>query len=245
MQQTDPGFIRRQNRVLEHASPQEILDFAMYVYGPKLAVSTAFGVEGCALIHMAVEIEPSIDVFTVDTGYLFEESLALRKAFVDRYQINLRTFEPERTVPEQDAQSGPNLFETDPEACCAMRKVEPTGRALAGLDCWIAGLRRDQGDSRRAIEIIEARQGPDGKPLVKVHPLANWTRDDVWRYVLDNDVPYNPLLDQGYKSIGCKPCTTPVGADGDERAGRWGGKRAECGIHTFLPPQRLVRKRRA
>jgi phosphoadenosine phosphosulfate reductase len=125
------------------------------------------------------------------------------------------------------------LYARDTDLCCALRKVEPTRRALVGLDAWVAGLRRDQSPSRAGIGVLERYVHEDGSPLVKVNPLARWTRDDTWRYVLAHEVPYNPLLDAGYKSIGCWPCTQP--ADGDERAGRWvGTAKTECGIHTFL-----------
>ncbi|WP_428265436.1 phosphoadenylyl-sulfate reductase [Haliangium sp.] len=233
---TDSDALAAKSAELESASAQDILAFALQHYAPRIAISTAFGVEGCALIHMAVQIDPDVQVFTVDTGYLFEETQALKARFLDRYGIKLRTFHPEQSVVEQDAAHGPRLYERDSDACCAMRKIEPTRRALAGLDAWIAGLRRDQGsNTRAAMNILERYDHDDGSPLVKVHPLANWTRSDTWRYVLEHEVPYNPLLDHGYKSIGCKPCTRAVDADADERAGRWGGTKAECGIHTFLP----------
>lgn len=243
MRRTDPGFIDRQNRLLERASPQEILDLALYLYGPEVAISTAFGVEGCALIHMAVQIDPALQVFTVDTGLLFDETQELKRRLVEAYDLSITTFEPELSVAEQAAEHGDALWEREPERCCAMRKVEPTSRALSGLDGWIAGLRRDQGPSRAGIPIFQLLEQSPGRPIVKIHPLANWTRSDVWSYVLEHEVPYNPLLDEGYKSIGCTPCTAPVSAGDSERAGRWGGQRQECGIHTFLPPQDLVKKR--
>lgn len=221
---------------LERATPQEILAFALASFAPRVAISTAFGVEGCALLHMAVQIDPSVRVFTIDTGYLFDETQQLIERMRERLGIEIETFHPELSVAEQDERYGEALYTRDSDACCAMRKVEPTQRALRGLDAWIAGLRRDQGGATRAqLAILERYQRGDAEPLIKVHPLANWNRSDTWRYVLDNEVPYNPLLDQGYKSIGCWPCTRAVGADADERAGRWGGKKAECGIHTFLP----------
>lgn len=232
----DPAELEAKSAALESAPAQDILAFALETYAPRVAISTAFGVEGCALVHMAVQIDPSVRVFTVDTGYLFEETQALKQRFVEKYGIRIETFHPELSVAEQDARHGPRLYERDSDACCAMRKVEPTRRALAGLDAWIAGLRRDQGsDTRARLSILERYEHDDGTPLVKVHPLASWTRNDTWRYVLENEVPYNPLLDQGYKSIGCWPCTRAVDADAGERDGRWGGRKAECGIHTFLP----------
>jgi phosphoadenosine phosphosulfate reductase len=224
--------LQRAAERLAGASPEDILRFAFDAYGPRIAVSTAFGAEGCALVAMAAAVRPGVRVFTIDTGYLFAQTRELADRLRHRYDIDLTVLEPERTVAEQDAAFGPRLYARDPDACCAMRKVEPTRRALAGLDAWIAGLRRDQGPSRAGIRVLE-RHEVEGRALVKVHPLAAWSRTDTWRYVLDHDVPYNPLLDQGFSSIGCAPCTRPVGAGDAERAGRWDGRKQECGIHTF------------
>lgn len=200
---------------------------------PKTAISTAFGPEGCALVHMAVQIKPDVPVFTVDTGFLFPQSIELREKFVAKYQINLTVLTGKVSMAEQERLYGIRLYERDADQCCALRKVEPTDRALDGLDAWIAGLRRDQGKSRAGIDLLE-RYEHKGQLLIKVNPLANWTRKDTWDYLLKNEVPYNPLLDEGYKSIGCWPCTQPVGAGDGERAGRWGGRKEECGIHTFM-----------
>jgi phosphoadenosine phosphosulfate reductase len=229
----DPATLRARSAELEHARPEEILEHALATY-PRLAISTAFGVEGCALIAMAVGIAPRIPIFTVDTDYLFPESVRLRERFVEKYGINLTVLSPLITIAEQAARHGADLYGSDPDHCCAIRKVEPTQRALVGLDAWIAGLRRDQAKTRGTIEILERYDHADGTPYVKVSPLANWTRKDTWDYVVKNDVPYNELLDRGYKSIGCWPCTRPVGEGEDERAGRWSGQgKTECGIHTF------------
>ncbi len=223
------------SKELENASPQEILRFALTTYAPRIAISTAFGVEGCALIHMAVQIDPAVKVFTVDTGYLFDETQALKEAFVGRYGVNLVTYEPKLTRLQQDALHGQRLYARNPDRCCQLRKVEPTQRALRELDAWVAGLRRDQSQSRAGIQILERLERSEGEPLIKVHPLANVSRADTWRYVVENDVPYNPLLDRGFKSIGCWPCTRAVGATGGERDGRWtGSDKTECGIHTFM-----------
>jgi phosphoadenosine phosphosulfate reductase len=226
----DAETLAAASRALEGAPPEAILAWAFAEFAPRIAISTAFGVEGCALVAMAVGIEPRVQVFTVDTGQLFPESVALRQRLAERYGIEITVLRPE--APER---LGLALWARDADACCAARKVEPTRRALAGLDAWITGLRRDQGPSRAGIQILERYTHDDGSPLVKVNPLARWTRNDTWRYVLENDVPYNELLDQGYKSIGCWPCTQSVAAADDERAGRWSGSaKTECGIHTFL-----------
>lgn len=227
----DEAWLER-SKELEGATPEAVLRYALATW-ERVAISTAFGPEGCALIHLAIGIRPEIPIFTVDTGFLFEESKALRERFVEKYRINLTVLEGSVTLIEQERLHGPKLYERDTDRCCALRKVEPTDRALDGLDAWIAGLRRDQGASRAGIQILE-RYEHKGAPLFKVNPLANWTRKNTWNYLLENEVPYNPLLDQGYRSIGCWPCTRPVGEGDDERAGRWGGQKAECGIHTFM-----------
>lgn len=230
---SEAGAVAAAAAALSHARPEAILAYAFEHYR-RVALSTAFGPEGCALIHMACAIAPPVAVFTVDTGYLFPESLALQRRFAERYPITLSVFESQLSLVEQERLHGPRLYERDPDLCCALRKVEPTARALRGIDAWIAGLRRDQGQSRAGLAVLERYAHDDGTPLVKVNPLAAWSRADTFRYLLEHDVPYNPLLDEGYPSIGCQPCTAPVSAEGAERAGRWGGRKQECGIHTFL-----------
>jgi phosphoadenosine phosphosulfate reductase len=235
MSLVEAGALADKSAELEGRTAQEILAWALAEYTPRVAISTAFGVEGCALIDMAVKLDRSIQVFTVDTDFLFPETHELMRRLSDRYGIELRTFKGQVSREEQDRVHGTALWGRDPDLCCSIRKVEPTQRAVAGLDAWIAGLRRDQGQSRAGIQILERYDHPDGSPLVKVNPLARWTRKDTWTYVHQHAVPYNLLLDQGYKSIGCWPCTAPVDANADERAGRWAGStKKECGIHTFL-----------
>lgn len=229
----EPDALALKSKELEGATPEQILAFAFETY-PKIAISTAFGVEGCALVDMAVRLRPDVPVFTVDTDYLFAETLALRERLVEKYKLNLKVLKPLITIEEQTRRHGLNLYQSNPDQCCAIRKVEPTQRAIEGLDAWIAGLRRDQSESRAGIQILERYDHADGQPYVKVNPLAAWTRKDTWRYVMANGVPYNELLDRGYKSVGCWPCTRPVGEGEDERAGRWQGQgKTECGIHTF------------
>ena len=231
----DTDEVARKAAELDGRPPQEILAWALGEYRGKIAISTAFGVEGCALIDMAVKIDPDVPVFTVDTDFLFEETHELIRRFVGRYGIKLKTFKGSVSKEEQERRHGLALYERDVDLCCSLRKVEPTRRALVGLDAWVAGLRRDQGASRAGIRVLERYDHDDGSPLVKVNPLAAWTRKDTWAYVLANDVPYNGLLDAGYKSVGCWPCTAPVGAEGGERDGRWAGSmKKECGIHTFM-----------
>jgi phosphoadenosine phosphosulfate reductase len=231
----DRDELAAKSKAFAASPPQDVLAYVLDQYSPDVAISTAFGLEGCAVIHMAIQIDPRVSVFTIDTGYLFRETQRLRYEFVDKYGIDLTVFESKLTVAQQERKHGLKLFESDSERCCALRKVEPNQRALAGLDCWIAGLRRDQGPSRADIGILELAHREDGAPIVKANPLATWKRDDTWRYIMDNGVPYNELLDHGYKSVGCWPCTRPVAPGEDERAGRWNGEKNECGIHQRLP----------
>jgi phosphoadenosine phosphosulfate reductase len=219
-------------RALADERPEKILEWSFAQF-PRIAISTAFGAEGCALVAMAVQIKPDLKVFTIDTDFLFPESVELRQRFVDKYKVNLEVLRGEVTLEQQNQKHGLDLWQRDTDLCCALRKVEPTQRALHGLDAWIAGLRRDQSQSRAHIDVLEYYERPEG-PLFKVNPLYRWSRKDTWDYLLKNDVPYNPLLDRGYQSIGCWPCTQAVDGGGDERAGRWGGQKQECGIHTFL-----------
>jgi phosphoadenosine phosphosulfate reductase len=224
--------VEQARQELAGKAPEAVLEWAFARF-PRIALSTAFGPEGCALVAMAVGIKPDVKVFTVDTDFLFPESIALRERFVEKYRVNLEVLKGVVTLEEQNRRHGLNLWQRDTDTCCALRKVEPTGRALHGLDAWVAGLRRDQSKTRADIDVVEYYERPEGA-LYKVNPLLHWTRKDTWDYLLQHEVPYNPLLDQGYKSIGCWPCTRAVGADADERAGRWEGQKAECGIHTFM-----------
>jgi phosphoadenosine phosphosulfate reductase len=218
--------LKAKAKELENAPPEDILRYAVGRY-PKIAISTAFGAEGCALVHLAPSIKNDIQVFTIDTDFLFPESIELK------YRINLSVLKGAVTIEEQNRRHGLDLWQRDTDLCCSLRKIEPTARALVGLDAWVAGLRRDQSRTRAAIDVLELYE-PESGPLVKVNPLLNWTRKDTWDYLFKHDVPYNRLLDEGYASIGCWPCTRPVGAGEDERAGRWNGQKLECGIHTFM-----------
>jgi phosphoadenosine phosphosulfate reductase len=224
--------LKAKSREFEHAPPETILRHAIARY-PKIAISTAFGPEGCALVHLAANIKNDIRIFTIDTDFLFPESIELRQKFVEKYRINLTVLKGEVPLAEQERRHGLALYERDTDQCCALRKIEPTARAVAGLDAWVAGLRRDQSRTRAAIDVFELYEPATGA-LVKVNPLLSWTRKDTWNYLHRHEVPYNPLLDRGYKSIGCWPCTRPVGDGEEERAGRWNGQKAECGIHTFM-----------
>jgi phosphoadenosine phosphosulfate reductase len=218
-----------QSSRLEEATPQEILRWAVETYYPKLTMATAFGAEGCVILAMLAEIEPRVRVFNLDTGYQFPETLALRERIRQRYGIEVELIRPNETVEQMERRFGGPIYHTQPQECCRLRKVEPLKRALQGYDAWITGIRREQTAVRAKANVV----GWDERfQLVKINPLLNWTKADVWRYIRLHDVPYNSLHDQGYPSIGCWPCTRPVLPGQDDRAGRWAGLgRVECGIH--------------
>ncbi len=214
---------------LEHASPQEILRWAVAAYFPKLTMATAFGAEGCAIIHMLADIEPRVRIFNLDTGYQFAETLELRDRIAERYGIVVEYVRAETTVADYEALHGGPLYNSQPDQCCFDRKIVPLRKAIVGYDAWISAIRRDQTAHRKTAGIVEW----DKKfGLVKVNPLANWTKNDVWKFILDHGVPYNPLHDEGFPSIGCWPCTRAVTGGDDDRAGRWrGSEKKECGLH--------------
>jgi phosphoadenosine phosphosulfate reductase len=212
-------------------SPQAILRWAVGKYHPRLTMATAFGAEGCCLIHMLAEIEPSVHVFNLDTGYQFEETLKLRERIRGRYGIAVEMVRPELPVPEYETEHGGPLYRIRPDQCCHDRKVVPLKNVLCGYDAWISAIRRDQTSHRASAGVVQR----DAKfNLDKINPLLNWTRRDVWDFIVKNDVPYNPLHDRGFPSIGCWPCTQAVKDGEDERAGRWAGTlKKECGLHAI------------
>lgn len=220
----------RWSEELQRVSPSEILAWAMDTFGDKLGLASSFGgVTGMALLDMAVKIDPSIRVFYVDTDFLFPETYQTRDKAMRRYGITPLGYRPKLTPEEQSARYGDRLWERDPDLCCALRKVEPNQRAVEGLQAWVAGLRRDQGATRSAVQPVmwDAKFG-----LYKICPLWNWTEEQVWEYIGRERVPVNPLHVEGYPSIGCTHCTRRVAPDEDSRAGRWSGvEKTECGLH--------------
>ncbi len=219
------------NERLAGATPREIIEWAVDRYYPRLTMATAFGAEGCILLHLLAEVEPRVRVFNLDTGYQFRETLELRDRMAERYGIEVELVRPETTVPQYEAQHGGPLYVANPDQCCYDRKIVPLRRALVGYDAWITAIRAEQSQHRAAAQVV----GPDPKfGLVKINPLLSWTRRDVWAFIVTHRVPYNPLFDQGYASIGCWPCTRAVHAGEDERAGRWAGQaKTECGLHSL------------
>jgi phosphoadenosine phosphosulfate reductase len=219
------------NQRLEGASPWEILRWSVETYFPKLTMATAFGPEGGVILHMLAEIEPRVRVFNLETGYQFAETLELRDRIAERYGIEVEFVRPDTTVAEYEARHGGPLYVSAPDQCCHDRKIVPLRRAIAGYDAWLSSIRADQSAHRARASVVAW----DAKfNLVKINPLLRWTMRDVWAFIVAHNVPYNPLHDQGYPSIGCWPCTRAVAAGEDERAGRWAGQaKTECGLHSL------------
>jgi phosphoadenylyl-sulfate reductase (thioredoxin) len=216
-------------RDLDAAPALDILRWAADRFAPRFGFGTGFGAEGCVLIDLIGRHQLPVDIFTLDTGLFFEETYELWRRLEQRYGITIRAVRPELDVDQQAARHGDELWRRDPDACCRMRKVEPLAREARRFDAWTTAIRRDQTAERQNARVLErdARFG-----LVKVNPLVSWNSAQIWRYLLDHDVPYNPLHDQGYPSIGCAPCTSPVDTGEDPRAGRWRGTaKTECGLH--------------
>ncbi|MDQ1643789.1 MAG: phosphoadenosine phosphosulfate reductase [Actinomycetota bacterium] len=213
---------------LEDATAEEIVAWAVQTFGARVCVTASM--TDSVVIDLVSRAAPGVDVLFLDTGYHFAETLGTRDAVAATYPVNLLSITPVRTVAEQDAMHGPRLYERDPDLCCALRKVEPLERALRDYDAWFTGLRRDESPSRATTPVVawdEAR----GK--VKVNPIAGWTQDDVESYVATHGVLINPLLQDGYASVGCAPCTRRVAPGEGTRDGRWSGlTKVECGIHT-------------
>lgn len=219
------------NARLAGASPEEVLRWARDRFGGKVTMASSFGgTTGTALLHMARRWWPDLRVFYLDTDFLFPETIAYKDTVAREYGLDIVAFKSRWTPQEQAREFGEALWKRDPDLCCSLRKVEPTGRALEGHLAWVTGLRRDQAKTREAIGIVEW----DAKyEIVKVNPLAEWSEAQVWAYIRDNHLAYNALMDRGYKSIGCTHCTRPVKDGEDPRAGRWAGTdKIECGIHT-------------
>jgi len=222
------------NSLLAAATPQEVLRWAVEHYHPKLLMATAFGAEGCCIIQMLSEIEPNVTLINLETGYQFPETLALRERILSRYGMTVEYIRPELTVTDYEAKHGGPLYLTQPDQCCQDRKVLPLQKAMAHHQphAWISAIRKDQTENRASNASIV--QWDAKFNVVKVNPLLNWTKKEVWAYIVKHDVPYNSLHDQNYPSIGCWPCTRAVQPGEDDRAGRWSGQaKKECGLHVL------------
>ena len=230
--------VKSLNERFRGQSTAEQLAWAWERFGPRAAVGTSFQGAGLVMLHLARQQGLAFPVFTLDTGLLFPETLALKKRLEDFFGLAIEALQPDLTVEEQADVHGPELWARNPDLCCTVRKVLPLRDKLTDLDCWITGLRRQQSDTRADIGVVEVYvfDEDSGREIVKFNPMADWTRDAVWDYLRQHRIPYNPLHDQGYRSIGCLPCTRKSGNGENERAGRWTGfNKVECGIHTFMP----------
>ena len=213
-----PSEMTALNAQFESAPASEIIRWAVDTFHPHLALTASM--TDAVLIDLAVTVEPSIEVVFIDTGYHFPETLETVEVVRRKYGLNLKMM----TVPFHDEE----LWKVDPENCCSAIKVGQLDRALMGKEAWMSGLRRAESPTRAEAPILSL----DLRGLVKINPIANWTDLDVQGYIKDHDVPVNPLVDQGYPSIGCQPCTHPVEPGADPRSGRWAGQdKTECGLH--------------
>ena len=218
---------------LEGSHPAEVLAWAAHNFEGRIALATSFGVEDCVLMSMAAEAGLKLSYFTLDTGVLFPETYALWRQVEQKYGVKVEGVLPAQTIVEQAAAHGDALWAREPNRCCNLRKVEPLKQHLSKFAAWVTAIRRDQSKDRANAAVVEhdARFG-----LVKVNPLVAWSEKDVWRWVHEHDVPYNPLHDRGYPSIGCVHCTSPVKPGEDPRSGRWrGSEKTECGLHVDQP----------
>lgn len=208
---------------IEQMHPTEVLRWAFDIYGTaNVAITSSF--EDAVLVHLAASVDPAADIVLLDTQYLFAETWWLVEQMQNRFDINLRVVSPRPDVQRD------NLWQTDVESCCAVRKVEPLARALEGKAAWVTGVRRVDGPTRANAPVVSY---DINRNLVKINPLAAWTDDDMALYSEINELPVNPLSERGYPSIGCWPCTRPVAEGADRRGGRWAGSgKTECGLHV-------------
>lgn len=214
---------------LELESPEAVLRWALREFGSEVALATGFGAEGCVLIRMLSEIDRDARIFYLDTDLLFPETYELIAKLETRYGVRFEQRTSLLSLAAQAAGYGERLWEREPDVCCQLRKVEPLREILTGLRAWITAIRREQTAARAGARVVERDRKFD---LIKINPLAGWSSRDVWRYINEHNVPYNPLYDLGYRSIGCQPCTTLVQIGENERDGRWRGvAKTECGLH--------------
>jgi phosphoadenosine phosphosulfate reductase len=233
--QEEDSFLEREElscaaEDLEDTAPQDILRWAVSVYGEDLTLSVSFGnPEGMVLLDMLSRITDRAQVFTLDTGFLFEETVRFREEAMKKYPLPLKILTPGLTVEEQVERYGPELYSCVPDLCCEVRKIELQRRFLRDYGAWVTGIRRDQTMQRASTPVVAFDENFE---VAKIAPLARWSTDEVEEYVGRYDVPLNPLLSMGYRSIGCEPCTRPVAPGEDARAGRWPGmEKTECGLH--------------
>ncbi|MFB9276850.1 phosphoadenylyl-sulfate reductase [Cohnella cellulosilytica] len=222
------NLIRVKAEEFENAPAETVIAWAIETF-PNITFACSFGAEDVVLVDMIQKISPSTDIFYLDTDFHFKETYETRDRIAERYNLKFVEVKSKLTPEQQEAEYGAQLWKSDPTACCNLRKVEPLTRVLSGYEAWITGIRRDQAPTRANAKKVEY----DTKfGLVKFNPIAAWTSEDVWAYIRENDLIYNPLHDQNFPSIGCEYCTKPVMPGEDPRSGRWAGnEKTECGLH--------------
>jgi phosphoadenosine phosphosulfate reductase len=213
---------------LENASAEDVIRWATDTFGDRICITSSMS--DAVIVHLASAVKPGIDVVFLDTGYHFPETIGTRDAVAAVYPVNVVNVTPSRTVAEQDAELGPRLYGRNPDLCCYLRKVEPLERTLANYDAWFTGVRREETLSRRSTQVVEF---DEKRQKIKVNPIVGWTTEQVDEYIASNGVLVNPLVYDGYPSIGCRTCTMRVTPGADPRSGRWAGTgKTECGIHV-------------
>jgi phosphoadenosine phosphosulfate reductase len=222
-----PAIARQAGADLEGSSALDVLRWAEATFGSAWCVASSMA--DAVLPHLASHVRPGVDVIFLDTGYHFAETIGTRDAVAATMPVTVHSIQPQQTVAEQDAEFGPELFARDPDRCCAMRKVAPLAAALDPYQAWATGLRRDEAGTRANARVVE---WDAARSMVKLNPIAAWTQDDVDAYLAEHRILVNPLLFDGYGSVGCAPCTRRITAGEDARAGRWAGtSKIECGLH--------------
>lgn len=221
------------SRTVEALTPEDALEYLLGATDASRACLTcSFQAEDMIVLDLLRKKLPDVPVLFLDTGYHFASTYEYRDRMTKEWSLNLVNVLPKQTVEQQESQFG-ILNRTNPTQCCQLRKVEPLMQALEPYEIWFTGLRREQSPTRKNLKKAEEHRLPSGKALLKVSPLADWTWSQVWGYVGSKQLDYLPLYDQGYLSIGCEPCTAIPDDPNNPRSGRWGGKKLECGIHTF------------
>ena len=222
--------LERLNERFESCSPQEILEWSIGTYWPNIAMSSSFQTQSIPLLHMSARIKPELPVYFLDTGCHFPETLRFKDMMQKRLGLNIVVLRNGHAPENEESQSHEPLYRTDPDQCCFLNKVEPLRKMLQNMTAWITGIRREQTVQRAQTNVLELQSNG----LVKINPLLNWTKQDLWQYIHDHNLPLHPLFAKGYLSVGCAPCTRPVSPGESERDGRWPGTdKIECGLQTM------------
>ena len=228
--ETYKKFLAEANKKYTDADVETILKWTKKAFGESFAFTTAFGYSGIAVLHHALKIMPDMKIYFIDTGFHFKETLEFCKEITEKWSLNLEVLKPEITVKQLEKKMGKEPYKINADLCCHYLKVEPLLRVLHKHSAWLSGIRRDQSITRGGIEVIDI----DGRGCIKICPMAKWTREQTWNYIKKNKLPYHPLHDKDFPTIGCRPCTKKVKYGGDERDGRWPDmQKLECGIHLF------------